>query len=58
MAGSARGRWARVFPKTFLEVGIVAMISSSRKERELIRTISIRLNAYCNKEGFGEDHER
>ena len=58
MGGSAGGRWARVFPKTFLEVGIVAMISSSRKERELIRTISIRLKAYCNKEGFGEDHER
>ena len=55
MGGSAGGRWARV---KFLEVGIVAMISSSRKERELIRTISIRLNAYCNKEGFGEDHER
>ena len=57
MGGSAGGRWARVFPKTFREVGIVVMISSSRKERELIRTISIRLNAYCNKEGFGEDHE-
>ena len=58
MGGSAGGRWARVFPKTFLELGIVTMISSSRKERELIRTISIRLNAYYNKEGFGEDHER
>ena len=51
MGGGTRGRWARAFPKTFLEVGLFAAISSSRIERELIRNISSRLSVYRKDSG-------